>query len=118
MAISVGKYNKISDVGVDFDTPRIVTFVPSPTEFDYKKGYIKRYFVQKLNDKDSEIFEISKDNYSSFANATFYLSIFLDWRLTGTPQQIKDSNFKSVQLASKDMPKLMMYLPNYLQFSK
>lgn len=118
MSISLGKYNKISNLEGDFDTPYINTNIPHPTEVDYKRGYISRYFIQKINDVNSNIFEISKDNFSMFNNNVFYNCVILDWRITGTKEDIKNSNSISVKLASKNMPKLMMYLPNYLQFSK
>lgn len=119
MAIEVSKYNrlKMRDLG-DFKQITIKTIIPNPTEFDYKRGYIARYFTQKTNDLNYPIFEISDFTYNILLDNPFYRVTRLNWRLSGTNEQIKESNFKSVQLASKDMPNLMMYLPNYLQFSK
>ena len=36
----------------------IETHIPTPSNKDYVRGYIKRYFVQKVNDKGSPIYEV------------------------------------------------------------
>jgi len=119
MAIEVSKYKRLKnrDLG-DFRQITIKSFVPNPDEFDYKRGYINRYFTQRINDSGYPIFEVSDFTFNILIDNPFYNVVRLKWRLIGTDEEIKNSNFKSVQLASKDMPKLMMYLPNYLQFSK
>ena len=62
LQVSIDKYNnmisitKYKNLILDkIDTPKfysanIKTHVPSPTENDYKKGYVTRYFSQKAND--------------------------------------------------------------------
>jgi hypothetical protein len=119
MAIEVSRYNrlKMRDLS-DFKQTPIKTFVPEPIEFDYKRGYIIRYFAQKTNDFNYPIFEVSDFTFNILIDNPFYRVVKLKWRLSGNTDEIKDSNFKSVKLVSKDMPNLMMYLPNYLQFSK
>ena len=102
----------------DFKEPSIKAYIPEPKDDDYKKGYITRYFVQKINDANSTIYEVSEFNFNRITDNPFYITQKLNWRLTGTKEEIKESNFKSVKLASKIIPKLTMYLPNYLQFSK
>lgn len=102
----------------DFNEPSIKTYVPEPKEEDYKKGYITRYFVQKINDSNSVIYEVSEFNFNRIVDNPFYIAQKLNWRLIGPKEEIKESNSKSVKLASKNVPKLIMYLPNYLQFSK
>jgi hypothetical protein len=44
----------------------IKTDIPNPSESDYNRGFIKRYFVQKTNDKGSPIFEISQSNVGKY----------------------------------------------------
>jgi hypothetical protein len=39
-------------------------------------------------------------------------------RLVGTVEQMKESNFKSVKIAAKVLPRVQIYLPNLLQFYK
>jgi len=103
---------------IEFSLPTIHTFVPSPTETDYKKGYITRYFIQKANDKASYIYEISNVDYSKFAFSPFFTQILLDWRIIGTDEEIKQSNFISVKNCIPKMPSIHLYLPNLLQFRK
>jgi hypothetical protein len=117
--ISTNRYDTIHKSNKDvFRSKRIITHVPSPTDDDYKIGYITRYFVQKTNDINSFIYEVSKDEISSYQNSPLYITTDLDWRLSGDYQSIMDSNKKSLLLVSKVMPKIGLYLPNLLQFSK
>ena len=52
---------------------------PELTETDYKKGVIKRYFIQKLNDKDSPIYEISRRESSKYSRDNRYNLVVMDW---------------------------------------
>lgn len=118
MAIEPSRYDRLKKRDLfDFRQINIKSFVPTPEEFDYRRGYVTRYFTQKTNDKNYPIFEISSFTYNSLIDNPFYNVVQLNWRLTGNINDIKDSNFKSVKLASVNMPNLMMYLPNYLQFA-
>lgn len=96
----------------------IKTFVPNPSESDYKRGYITRYFVQNANDSKSYIYEISKDTYRNITSNQLLVNTSLDWRITGDDVDIKKSNSESVRLASQKINKLQLYLPNLLQFRK
>ena len=116
--MNIDRYKDISNLGESFDNIRINSHIPSPTDKQYKIGYIIRYFIQKVNDRNAPIFEITSNSVSKFSNSAFYKTTSLDWRLNGTPEQIKKSNAASVKLASADIPKIGLYLPNLLQFHK
>jgi len=117
--MSLSRYNiLLKKQKKSMSVPSVRTHLPKPNENDYKRGYIKRFFVQKANDKDSQIFEVSKSQYSSFTNLSFYLTVSIDWRLKGLPQEVKNSNKESIRLVYERMPKLTLYLPNLLQFHK
>lgn len=119
MSINVARYNRIKQRDLSqFNELEIKTFVPNPTESDYKRGYIKRYFGQKVNDTNSTIYELSEFTYNSISNNPFYLTISLDWRIVGERNSVKETNFKSVKFAGKTMKNLIKTLPNYLQFIK
>ena len=119
MAIDIIEYRRSRTENTeDIIQLRIEAFVPTPTDSDYNVGYIKRYFVQKVNDIDSYIFEINSDFVESVQGHGLYKVVNLKWRLTGTPQQIIDSNSKSIEFVKESMPKLSLYLPNLLQFVK
>lgn len=115
--IKVGRYLALKKNLNKFNLD-IFSFVPSPTESDYKRGYITRYFVQKANDTTSPIYEVSKENYKRYLNNKLLISESLDWRLIGDNDDIKKSNSESIRLSSKKIPKLSLYLPNLLQFRK
>lgn len=116
--MDIGRYKKIVELPSDYNFEKINTYIPVINDYDYRRGYILRYFVQKTNDINSIIYEVDSKTYSSLSSNTFYTAITLNWRLVGTLEQIKESNFKSVKLASANMKSILIYLPNYLQFYK
>jgi hypothetical protein len=115
--IKVGRYkflkNNLNNFNLD-----IKPFIPSPTDSDYKKGYITRYFVQKANDSNGLIYEVSNESYKTYIKNKLLISESVDWRIIGEDSEIKNSNSESIRLASKKIPKLSLYLPNLLQFRK
>lgn len=94
----------------------ISTSIPTIKENDITNGYIVRYFAQKANDINSFIYEIDRREYSSISTNAFYVITTLDWRIVGEPMDVKKSNSASIRIASADIPKLPLYLPNLLQF--
>ena len=56
------------------------TFLPKPTENDYKVGYIERYVVSKIN--YSEITEVSRDVYGKI-DSNFFRKEKFKWKITG-----------------------------------
>jgi len=112
------------------EVSKVNTFVPKPNETDYKKGYITRYFIRKSNDKNSQIYEVSSQNYSKYSSDPLYSSVKLDWRIKGPVNETKDtlsglmdkgvkaSNTIALKIASEKINNIKMYLPNLLQFHK
>ena len=116
--ISTDRYKKLNNNLSEYNLPEISAYIPAPTEIDYKRGYITRYFVQSANDASSSVYEVDKDEYSIIVANSFYINVKLNWRLIGTVEQIRESNSKSVLLASKTIKSISLYLPNTLQFYK
>ena len=56
------------------------TFLPTPTDKDYKVGYIERYVVSKIN--YNEITEVSSDVYSKM-DSNFFKKVKFKWKITG-----------------------------------
>jgi phage pi2 protein 07 len=56
------------------------TFLPNPTDKDYKIGYIERYVVSKIN--YNEITEVSSDVYSKM-DSNFFKKAKFKWKITG-----------------------------------
>jgi hypothetical protein len=63
-------------------------FYPKPTDNDYQKGYIMRYFAKKRNDI-GYVIEINKETYLSLINQdkvydyVTYQAIDIFWQITG-----------------------------------
>jgi hypothetical protein len=115
---NVYRYARVANLGQAFEQKKISAHIPTPQDIDYQRGYIVRYFIQKANDKDSKIFEVDDYGFAKFINSPFYITVEIDWRLSGSTDEIRQSNMKAINFVKKQMPALKMYLVNYLQFSK
>lgn len=110
------RYKTIANLNTDFDVPNIKQHIPSPTETDYRIGYIVRYFIQKANDINAPIHEVDEYGFTNFQNNPFYVVTVMDWRISGQNDQIRQSNAASIRVASKQIRNLSLYLPYLLQF--
>ena len=114
----------------DFNLQIPNTIVPIPTELDYDNGFIRRYFVQKTNDDNGFIFEVSNQIYDNYINSPFWKTTDLKWRIKGSKIPIykqdgtledtgvENSNKAAIGLASAKLKNIGLYLPNLLQFHK
>jgi hypothetical protein len=74
------------------------SFYPNPTEEDYARGYIIRYFTKKENEKGF-IIEISKDEYNNITNGTadyditLYQVTQIFWKITGPLKSFRTSQY-------------------------
>lgn len=116
--MNISRYNRLAENISEFNLTSIKTFIPTPTEDDYKRGYIERYFIQKANDENSYIYEVNKKFYSDIKANPFFINTIVKWKIIGTDEEIKEANFKSIKLASDNIKLISLYLPNYLQFRK
>lgn len=115
--MSVDRYKKILGVTSDkFSFSDVKPFVPNPKKIDYDRGYIVRYFLQKANDGNSLIYELSSNGYSKYNKNPFFKTAVVDWRIKGPVEEVRESNFKSILFSSTDIKNLNLYLPNLLQF--
>lgn len=75
-------------------------YFPIPTEADYKKGYIMRSFIKKVNDMGF-ITEISPEEYDNFQNGivdydvSFYLTYQIMWKLTGPLNTVRLGQYET-----------------------
>jgi len=71
-----------------------VPYFPIPTDSDYKKGYLMRSFIKKVNDVGF-VTEISDEEYANFENGTvdydvsYYLVYQIMWKLTGPLNSVR-----------------------------
>lgn len=101
-------------------------YYPNPTDSDYARGYIMRYFAKKRND-NGYVIEISKDTHLSLqsSNSEFdyitYQSIDLFWQLTGPLRDTRvnkqyktsgiiDTNKRLVETKDKSFRGLIEYI--------
>ena len=105
-------------LGMNFTIPTIIAYSPELTNEDYTRGYIVRNFVQKVNDDTATITEIDGNTHVEIQANGYYQIVKIKWRLTGTPQEIMDSNKASIGLVKLEMKNLKLYLSNLLQFAK
>lgn len=109
-------------------TETITAFTPKPNDKDYDRGYINRFFVQKTNDKNAPIFEISPKTYLKLSQKPEFNIVNIRWRIKGPLETIytnegeiidfgvRESNRKVILLQKEKLPGLIYRLTNYLQF--
>jgi hypothetical protein len=109
---------------------KVTTHIPEPTDIDYKRGWVRRYFAQKTNDKTAPIYEISSAEYIKVTSKEIFTVVALKWRIAGPKDAqydskgnvmdkgVRESNRVAISLESDKIPNLKMYLPNLLQFHK
>ena len=76
-------------------------YYPQPTDQDYKKGYVIRYFTKKENEKGF-VTEISQDEYNTIINGTadyditIYQTTTILWKLTGPLNSTRISQYNVI----------------------
>ena len=74
----------------------------NPSESDYRIGKIKRYFTQKANDRNADIFEVSKKDFNNKNNLYRYTSF--QWRISGKREEVIRDNEVTMRGQEKDYP--------------
>jgi hypothetical protein len=118
MAIDILTFGRLFKEDTSIYKRSVKTYFPNPEINSYNKGYIIRYFLQKSNDSDSYVYEVEQTLFDEFSNNPFYKCVTLTWRLTGSVDEVIESNRISLQIACEQLPALKLYLPNFLQFHK
>lgn len=111
------------------------SYFPYATEGDYKKGYLLRSFIKRVNDKGF-VTEISNDEYANFVNGTVdydvsdYLVLQILWKLTGPLTSVRvnqydtrvgiiDTNKRLVENANKTFLGITDFIGGeYTKFSR
>ena len=100
------------------------SFTPRPTEQDYRRGNITRYFAKRITEKPPRIREISETAFNSLStkdksyNYAVWREYKIVWRISGPEQQIRSTNQKIVDRANKTFRGIKSYLRNLVQFYK
>ena len=74
----------------------------NPSKSDYRIGRIKRYFTQKANDRNADIFEVSKKDFNNQNNLYRYTSF--QWRISGKREEVIRDNEVTMRGQEKDYP--------------
>ena len=74
----------------------------NPTDSDYRIGKITRYFTQKANDRNADIFEVSKKDFKNQNNLYRYTSF--QWRISGKRGEVIRDNGATMIGQEKDYP--------------
>jgi len=116
--------------GKRFDTTQFKPYVPEPSQKDYDLGEIRRYFAQQANNKNGEIFELSKQDFEAAKLSALYLEVSLRWKISGPSASsykivdgkkmrertgVVEANTTAVKQATKEMPALALKLSNPYQ---
>ena len=117
-------YNNLISEKTNYSLDFPKTIVPIPSDTDYENGFIERYFTQKVNDKNSYVFEIDKEEYSNLFKNPYWVSEIMKWRITGpitpvynidgilTDKGVIESNNASISIISQKVKNVKLYLPN------
>jgi hypothetical protein len=123
----IDNYKKLKKVGIINTPPK--TYFPNPTNDDYVRGFIVRYFTQRRDTKGSPIFELKNDVYGNYSNTPYWKGIQLNWKISGNLDDryndeggyipsVQSVNRLGIMEASKIMPDIELYLVNLSQFYK
>ena len=72
---------------------------PYPSDSDYRSKVIQRYFTQKVNNLNGELFEISKDDFDNQSILFRYIKI--DWRISGEKSEVIRDNSRMIEFYSR-----------------
>lgn len=110
-------------------------FTPKPTDEDYKKGKITRYFARQRNGTQFKIMEIDQPTYDNLLNnrgglnTSLWKVISIFWQISGplndqkvngirTRAGIIDTNQRVLDNAEKNFIGIKQYLTNLTQFAR
>jgi len=117
------KYNQLSGKSIDkYVTPN--PYQPIPTEDDYKRTFIERFFVQKRNNPLNTILEIDANQYNQVnilnkpgINGVIWKKLKVDWKISLLPKDdIQSLNTRQIEIHTGDFPGLNNYLTDVLEF--
>ena len=60
----IDNYKNLKKIKIKNTIPN--TYFPKPTELDYRRKFITRYFTQRRDTPGSPIFEINEDSFGGF----------------------------------------------------
>jgi hypothetical protein len=146
--VDIKKLNQQTDIGFDLaknfeydniktlDVTKSITPNPStisPTNSDIKRGWMERYFAQKVN--DDSFLELSKKDFGKVGtdmglDSILWQKFKIRWKITGPTVDIKkpdgsikeagieNTNRRTILIASDKYPSIKTYITNYREFAQ
>ncbi len=100
-----------------------IPYYPIINKYDIETGFMERYFLESTNPNDLRIIEIDLGQYLSLnyinvegIDATRYVGGFLIWYLNKHTASIK--NQREIEILSKRIPGINLYLQNIFEFTR
>ena len=123
---AVTAYKKLKTINVKYDMPHSSVIQITPA--DIKSGYVRRYFLKKIN--DSTITEIDSTEFGKYSSNQFdpilYSAITLNWKISGAVYDnsadgvfhrgVQTTNQLMVAAAEAQMPGILTKLTNYTEY--
>lgn len=103
---------RLNSGGMDVPVP----YKPTPQVLDYKRGYIKRYFVQKRNAPISTITEINEKQLSKLPQDIYNFTV-IQWVIGNSSQNIENINRRLVSEKESNFPGITQFFKKFTQFS-
>ena len=75
-------------------------FTPKPTDRDYDRGHIDRYFLRTTG--SSEIVEVSEQEFDEFSDDDFFIGVSLKWKISGPRTDILNDEGVPVKTGVED----------------
>ena len=101
------------------------------TKEEYESLFIVRYFIKKISDANSRIYEVGVEQYNAFNQSPFYLTKAIKWKISGelnTPSDnmvgiksekgVIDHNTGVLNRLEKEFPGIKSKIPSVTQFYK
>ena len=131
--VVVSEYDNLKPLNLSLIDP--TPFTPKPTEEDYKRGKITRYFARQRNGTKFRIMEIDQKTYDNLSNnrgglnTSLWKVISIFWQISGplhdqkvngirTRAGIIDTNQRILNNAEKNFIGLKQYLTDLKQFAR
>ena len=135
IGINVDDYNQLKSSNLSTSLIDPTPYTPKPTDEDYKRGKITRYFARQRNGTQFKLMEIDQTTYNNLndrrggLNYSLWKVISIFWQISGPlrDQRIKniriragiiDTNQRVLDNAEKDFIGIKQYLTDLQQFSR
>lgn len=112
-------------MSIELQAP-LQSYYPVVTQQDANRGYIIRYFVRPVNEKNY-IIETDETNYDNYKDNARFITTSIKWKIVGPKETVKsnygvtslgvaDANAQAVYNADLTFGGLASYIRNYTEY--